>query len=154
MVKIRHFLLLFWNAQRSLCYGAKKHPQSLLHRQNTMSNTWNGPWRYWFYYACFFWDLHKQIRRFPQIFRKLKSLCGKIKNMRTSRTRWTYCTNSIHHKERKICAENQNRMDLVDILHELDVGTFDAKKSNKNLFPCRIGNFWKYIGCCQCHAHM
>jgi len=53
---------------------------------------------------------------FPQIFRKHKSLCGKVKKMRTSRTRWTYSTNSINHKELMICAEDQNTMDLVDIL--------------------------------------
>jgi len=98
MVKIRHFCFLFWNTQVSLCYGANWHPPSLLHRQNIMSNTSHGPWRYWCYYTCLFWDLHKQIRRFPQILRKLKSLSGNSKNMRTSRIRWFYCTNSINHK--------------------------------------------------------
>jgi len=56
----------FWNVQKSLCYSAKWHPPSLLHWQNTMSNTSNGPWWYWFYYTCLFWDLYKQIRRFSQ----------------------------------------------------------------------------------------
>jgi len=97
-----------------------------------MSNTSHCPWRYWCYYTCLLWDLHKQIRRFPQIFRKPKSLCGNLKNMQTSRTRWIYCTNSINHKEMTICAEDQNRMDLVDILCSYCTNSMLADLLHKN----------------------
>jgi len=60
---------------------------------------------------------------FPHIFRKHKSLCGKVKNMRNSRKSWTYCTNSTDYKEILICAEDQTEWIswiFVFILHELD----------------------------------
>ena len=142
----------------SLCYGANWHPPNPLHQQNTMSNTSHGPWRYWCYYTWLFWDLHKQIRRIPQIFRQPKSLCGNSKNMRTSRTRRFYYTNSIDHKEMTICTEDQNRMDLVDMLcsyctNPILPDLLHKKMLQQFFFEC-TGVIWGDIRCCLIKAQI